>query len=284
MRIALILVLIAVGSVAFHLLTPWWWTPIASNWVYIDHTVTITFWITGVVFTGIVLFVAYCVFRFRHKPGQRAQYQPESKKLEGWLTVVTSLGVIAMLAPGLIVWHQFINVPEGAQEVEVVAQQWQWNYRLPGKSGRLGSADNRLITPDNPLGINPDDPAGKDNLIIQGDDLHLQVDKPVKILLRSVDVIHDFFVPQFRAKMDMIPGMVTYYWFTPTRTGPLDILCAEYCGVGHAYMRGKVVVDTASNYQVWLSQQKSFAELMQAAKAQQAAAAPADASVRQAAK
>jgi cytochrome c oxidase subunit 2 len=272
MRIALVLVLIAIGSVVFHLLTPWWWTPIASNWVYIDHTVTITFWITGVVFTAVVLFVAYCLFRFSHKPGQRASYQPESKKLEGWLTVITALGVVAMLAPGLIVWHQFITVPQDAQEVEVVGQQWQWAYRLPGKDGKLGSADNRLISADNPLGVNPNDPAGKDDVIIQGDDLHLQIDKPVKILLRSVDVIHDFFVPQFRAKMDMIPGMITYYWFTPTRTGTLDILCAEYCGTGHAYMRGKVVVDTAANYQAWLGQQKTFAELMQAAKSQQAAA------------
>src|SRR5215212_2007995 len=112
MATAILLVLVAVGSVVFHFLSPWWWTPIASNWAYIDHTIIITFWITGVVFTAVVLFVAYCVFRFRHTKGRRAAYEPESKKLEWWLTVGTAVGVIAMLAPGLVVWSQFVTVPE----------------------------------------------------------------------------------------------------------------------------------------------------------------------------
>src|SRR3712207_3582350 len=102
MAVALVLVLVAVGSVAFHLLSPWWWTPIASNWSYIDHTITITFWITGVVFVAIVLFMAYCVFRFRHREGgPGAVFEPENKRLEAWLTGLTALGVAAMLAPGL---------------------------------------------------------------------------------------------------------------------------------------------------------------------------------------
>src|SRR6187431_2617109 len=82
MVIALVLVIIVVGSVVFHLLSPWWWTPIASNWSYIDHTISITFWITGVVFAAVVLFMAYCVFRFRHREGARAHYEPESRRLE----------------------------------------------------------------------------------------------------------------------------------------------------------------------------------------------------------
>ena len=69
--------------------------------------------------------------------------------------------------------------------------------------------------------------------MIEGDDLHLPIGKPVKMLLRSIDVLHDFYVPEFRAKMDMIPGSVTYFWFTPTRTGTFEVLCAELCGVGH---------------------------------------------------
>ena len=139
MTIPIILVLVAVGSVLFHLLSPWWWTPIASNWNYIDGTIIITFWITGVVFAAVVLFMAYCVFRFRHREGRRAAYEPESKRLELWLTIVTAVGVAAMLAPGLFVWHQFVTVPEGASEFEVVGQQWQWSFRLPGKDGRLGT-------------------------------------------------------------------------------------------------------------------------------------------------
>jgi cytochrome c oxidase subunit 2 len=103
MAVVLVLVLIAVGSVAFHFLSPWWWTPIASNWRYVDDTIIITFWITGIVFTAIVLFTAYCVFRFRHQEGRRAEYEPENKRLEWWLTIATSVGVAAMLAPGLLV-------------------------------------------------------------------------------------------------------------------------------------------------------------------------------------
>jgi cytochrome c oxidase subunit II len=255
---AVILVLIAIGSVTFHFLSPWWWTPIASNWHYIDQTLIITFWITGIVFTAIVLFMAYCVYRFRHRPGQRAAYEPENKKLEWWLTVGTAVGVAVMLAPGLFVWHNFVTVPAEASEVEIFAQQWRWSYRLPGQDGRLGTSDVRLIGPDNPFGLNPDDPAGRDDVVIEADDLHLPIGRPVKVLLRSIDVLHDFYVPEFRAKMDMVPGSVTYFWFTPTRTGTFDVLCAELCGSGHANMRGRVLVQEEAEYHAWLQEQQTF--------------------------
>ncbi|WP_048648519.1 cytochrome c oxidase subunit II [Nitratireductor soli] len=261
MAVALVLVLVVVGSILFHILSPWWWSPIASNWGYIDQTLIITFWITGAVFSAVVLFMAYCVFRFRHREGVKADYNPENKKLEWWLTAVTAVGVAAMLAPGLYVWSQFITVPDDATEVEVVGQQWQWSYRLPGQDGRLGKSDNRLVTYENPLGIDPDDPYGQDDVVIEAADLHLPIDKPVKMLLRSIDVLHDFYVPEFRAKMDMVPGTVTYFWFTPTRTGTFEVLCAELCGTGHGYMRGIVMVDTEEDYQAWLDGQTTFAQL-----------------------
>lgn len=261
MALVLVLVLVVVGSVLFHLLSPWWWTPIASNWSYIDDTIIITFWITGAVFAAVVLFMAYCVWRFRHREGNRAAYEPESRKLESWLTVVTALGVAAMLVPGLFVWSRFVTVPPDASEVEVVGQQWQWNFRLPGKDGKLGRADTRIVGVDNPLGLVPDDPAGQDDIIVEAADLHLPVGKPVRMLLRSIDVLHDFYVPEFRAKMDMIPGSVTYFWFTPTRTGTFQVLCAELCGQGHAFMRGTVMVDTQEDYLAWLGEQQTFAQL-----------------------
>jgi cytochrome c oxidase subunit II len=258
---ALILVLVALGTVLLHLVSPWWWTPIGSNWKYIDDTINLTFLITGVVFTAIVLFVAYCVFRFRHKEGRRAAYEPENSTLEWWLTVVTAVGVAALLIPGLFVWRQFVTVPEGAAEVEVVGLQWRWMYRLPGKDGKMGTSGSSHITSDNPLGINPADPNGKDDVVIETDDLHLQLGKSVKFLLRSIDVIHNFYVPEFRAKMDFMPGLVTYVWLTPTRTGTFDALCAELCGMGHYAMRGKVVVDAAADYEKWLTIQPTFAQL-----------------------
>jgi cytochrome c oxidase subunit II len=265
MIVPLILVLVALGSVLFHLLSPWWWTPIASNWGYIDHTISLTFWITGVVFVAVILFTAYCVFRFRHRPGNRAHYEPENKKLEWWLTIATAVGVAAMLAPGLLVWKQFVTVPEGAAEFEVVGQQWQWSFRLPGQDGRLGTSDSRFVGPENPLGLNPDDPNGQDDVVVEADDLHLPVGRPVKALLRSIDVLHDFYVPQFRAKMDLVPGLVTYIWFTPTETGTFPVLCAELCGVGHADMRGGVVVEEEAEYHAWLEQQQTFAQMLASA-------------------
>jgi len=261
MPVALALFLVAVASVVFHLFSPWWWTPIASNWHYIDDTITMTFWITGAVFFAIVAFMAYCVFRFHHKEGRQAAYEPENKKLEWWLSIGTAIGVGAMLAPGLVVWHQFVTVPADATEVEVMGQQWRWSYRLPGKDGRLGTSDARNVSSDNSLGLNPNDPDVQDDIVIENDDLHLLVGKPVKVLLRSIDVVHDFYVPQFRAKMDMIPGSVTYFWLTPTRTGTFGVLCAELCGIGHAQMRSKVIVQEEKDYRAWLEKQQTFAEL-----------------------
>lgn len=264
MAVVLVLVAIAVGSVLFHLLSPWWWTPIASNWSYIDHTLVITFWITGAVFVAVVLFVAYCVWRFRHDPGRRAAYEPENRRLESGLAVGTAIGVFAMLAPGLFVWHQFITVPSEAAEIEIVGQQWLWSFRLPGADGKLGRAETRDVAPDNSLGIDKADADALDDVVIEGGELHLPVGKPVKVLLRSIDVLHDFYVPEFRAKMDMIPGMVTYFWLTPTRTGTFDILCAELCGIGHSQMRGMVVVDSEADYQTWLAEQATFEQLQAA--------------------
>jgi len=264
MLVALVLVLIAIGSVLFHLLSPWWFTPIASNWSYIDATVGITFLITGFVFSAVILFMAYCVFRYRHVEGHTAAFEPENHRLENWLGALTAGGVAAMLAPGLFVWYQFVTVPAGTAEFEVVGQQWQWSFRLPGEHGRLGKSDPQFISADNPLGLNPADPAAKDNIVVIGDDLHLPLGKPAKMLLRSVDVIHDFWVPEFRAKMDLMPGLETRFWFTPTRPGTYEILCAGFCGVGHPQMRGSVVVEPQADYDAWLKKQKTFGQMTSA--------------------
>lgn len=258
------LALVGIGTVLFHVLSPWWWPPIASNWQYIDDTINLTFWITGLVFLVIVLFMAYCAYQFRFREGHRADYEPENPKLEWGLSIGTAVGVAAMLAPGLFVWDQFIDVPDDATEVEVVGQQWSWSFRLPGRDGRLGTSAVRHINPaDNPLGISPDDPNGQDDVVIDAASLHLPIGRPVKMLLRSVDVLHDFYVPEFRAKMDLVPGLVSYIWLTPTRTGSFHILCAELCGTGHAMMRSEVLVDEQADFQAWLQQQRTFAQARQ---------------------
>ena len=260
MALAVALLLLAVGTILFHFLSPWWFTPIASNWTMMDDTVNITFVVTGIVFVAVNLFMACAVFLYRHRQGRRAEYSPENKKLEWWLTILTSVGVAAMLAPGLIVWAKFVTVPKEAALVEVVGQQWTWSYRFPGRDGVLGTTDAMLVTPDNPFGIDPKDPRGADDILVSSQELHLPVNKPVKVLLRSKDVNHQFAVPNFRVKMDMVPGMVTYVWLTPTRTGRFDVLCEQLCGVAHFAMRGRVVVDEQSAFDTWLSKQPTYSE------------------------
>ena len=261
MAIAVVLVLLVVGSVAFHFLSPWYFTPIASNWGMIDDTVTITFWVTGIVFVAVNLFLAYSVYKYRHREGLKADYEPENKKLEWWLTAITTVGVVAMLAPGLFVWGKFVDVPDDADIVEVVGQQWHWSFRFPGADGLLGQVDPKLMTVDNPFGLDPDDPNGQDDRLIASPELHLPLDRPVKLLLRSKDVLHNFTVPQFRTKMDLVPGMVTFIWLTPTRTGRFDVMCEELCGIAHHAMRASVVVDEETDFNGWLDAQPTFAEL-----------------------
>jgi cytochrome c oxidase subunit 2 len=257
---AIVLVAIAVGSLIFHIWSPWWWTPIASNWSSLDEAVDITFWITGVVYIAVLFFMAYCVIKYRYREDRRADYEPENHKLEWWLTGLTTVGVVALLTPGLLAWEDFVTVPDGATEIEVVGKQWEWNFRLPGKDGKLGKTSISEISDDNFFGIDPKDPNGQDDIIVEGDDLHMPMGKPIKVLLRSTDVLHNFFVPEFRAKMDLVPGMITYVWLTPNRSGTFDIMCSELCGVGHHTMRGAVVVEEDDAYKEWIAEQSTFAQ------------------------
>ena len=262
MPMAIVLVMLIVGSVLFHFLSPWYFTPIASNWGAMDDTITITFWITGFVFVAVNLFMAYCVVRYRQRKGSKAAYEPENKKLEAWLVGLSSLGIAAMLAPGLFVWAKVVDVPQDAAVFEAVGQQWHWSYRFPGKDGKLGTVDARHVSDQNPFGMNPDDPDGQDDVLVSSPEVHLPLGKPVKALLRAKDVLHNFAVPQFRVKMDLVPGLVTYIWFTPTRVGKFDLLCNELCGVGHFVMRGKVVVEEEQAYQAWLGSQPTYAQIL----------------------
>lgn len=260
MALAVVIVLLVIGSLIFHFASPWYFTPLASNWGTIDFTVDVTFWVCGIVFVIVNLFTAYCVVRYRHRKGHRAHYEPESKKLEIVLTVVTAVGVAAMLTPGLFVWGDFITVPENANRIEVLGKQWHFSYRLPGEDGELGNVDVRHMNVDNPFGIDPDDPAGQDDVLIDNPVLHIPIDEPAHVLLRSTDVLHNFAVPQFRVKMDLVPGMVTYQWFQPNVAGTYDLLCEELCGIAHFAMRGKVVVEGESDYAQWLGNQPTFAQ------------------------
>jgi cytochrome c oxidase subunit 2 len=260
MPLAVVLILLVVGSLVFHFMSPWTFTPLAPNWSQIDDTIDITFWVTGFVFVAVNLFMAYAIIKYRAKKGARATYDPENKKLELWLTVFTTIGVAAMLAPGLFVWAKFVKVPDGAMEVEALGQQWHWSYRLPGDDGQFGNVNARLITSENPFGMDSADPLGQDDVLVSSAELHLPIDVPVKVNLRSKDVLHNFTVAQFRVKMDLVPGMITYMWLTPTVKGTYEVLCEELCGVAHFAMRGAVVVEDQAEYDEWLASYPTWAE------------------------
>jgi cytochrome c oxidase subunit 2 len=262
MALAVVLILLVVGSILFHLLSPWTFTELASNWGMVDFTVDITLWVTGVVFVAVNLFMAVCIIKFRHRKGARSKYEPENKKLETWLTLLTSVGVAAMLTPGLLVWAKFVNVPEEAHVVEAVGQQWHWTYRFPGEDGEFGDVKAELITMENPFGMVPEDPKGRDDVLVFNPEVHIPVDKPVKFLLRSKDVLHNYTVAQFRVKMDLIPGMQTYLWLTPTKTGRFEVLCEELCGMAHHTMRGAVVVAESGDFESWLSGHPTYADTL----------------------
>lgn len=265
MVFAIVLVLIVVASVLFHVLSPWQATAAASNWGSIDAALFITLLITGIFFIAVTLFMALAIIRYRHKEGRKAAYQPENKKLEWWLIGVTTVGIIGLLAPGLVVYHDFVRVPQDAHELEVVAQQWQWSFRFPGQDGKLGKSDIKWINSANPFGLDPNDPVGQDDVLIRSNEVRLPLDQPVKVLLRSKDVLHNFYVPQIRSKMDMVPGMVSHFWFTPTKLGTYEVLCAEYCGLAHYNMRGHMIVEQPAAFEQWLHSQPTFAQTLRTA-------------------
>ena len=261
MAIAIALIIIVVGSVVFHFVSPWWTTELASNWKAMDDTLAITLAITGAFFVVINLFVVYTLLRFRHRAGHKAAYEPENKRLEHWLIGLTTIGIIALLAPGLAVYASYVSPPRDAMLLEVVGQQWLWRYRFAGADGKLGGSDARFVNGGNPLGLDPEDPANAGNVVIVGNEVHLPLNKPVRVLLRSHDVLHDFYVPPMRARMNIVPGQVSEFWFTPTKLGRYEAMCAQLCGVGHSQMRGMVVVVEPAAFESWLTAQPTFAAM-----------------------
>lgn len=273
MAIAIALLVLVVGSVLFHLLTPWALTPLASNWREMDDTLSITIAVTGLFFVAVNLFVVYTLWRFRHREGSRAAYQPDNKRLERWLIGITTLGIVGLLAPGLAVYAKYVQPPQDALQVEVVGQQWQWRFRFPGAGGQFGGSDASFFDGRNPLGLDVKDAAGQDDIVVLDNVLHLPLNRPVRVVMRSHDVLHDFFVPQFRARMNIVPGQLSSFWFTPTQPGRYEAMCAQLCGVGHPQMRAYVVVEDQAAFDAWLEKQPTFAALQRPAPVAHGAAA-----------
>ena len=238
------LVLVVVATFFF---TKDWLPPLKSDRIAIDHALAITLVVTGLVFIVTNLLLAWFGYRYQDGPGARAAYWHDSPRLEMTWTLVTA-GILAIfLFNALNLWAKVNSRPPAdAVLIEVTGQQFAWNVRYPGKDGVLGRTDHLQASQDNPIGLVKDDPAAKDDLLLLNQ-LYLPKDRPVRVQVRSMDVIHSFFLPNFRVKQDAMPGMTIDIWFTPKETGDFEIACAEHCGLGHYRMRGQVHVVPAAD-------------------------------------
>jgi cytochrome c oxidase subunit II len=227
------------------------WIPtLFSDRGAIDHALWVSLVLTGVVFIATNLILAWFAWRYQDAAGARAIYWHDNPKLEWTWTLVTAVILFVILFNALGLWASINSpAPADAALIEVTGQQFAWNVRYPGKDGILGRTDMRLASQDNLIGLDRNDPASADDLLLLNQ-LYLPKDRPVKVRIRSMDVIHSFFLPNFRVKQDAMPGIVTEIWFTPKQLTdpdkPLEIACAEHCGLGHYRMRGQVHVVPAS--------------------------------------
>ena len=173
MAFVIVTAIIVIGTVLWNFVSPWWFSPLASNWGFLDTTILISLVITGIAFVLISVFILYCLVKFPYREGHKSEYEPENAALELKLTIITTIGVIALLAPGLYAWKLYVELPTDALEVEGVGQQWVWSYRFPGEDGVYGSTSGRLFSSKNTFGLDPDDPYGQDDILIRLSLIHI---------------------------------------------------------------------------------------------------------------
>ncbi len=227
-----------------------WLPPLVSDRGAIDSALWISLVVTGVVFIVTNLLLAWFSWRYQDREGAEAAYWHENHKLEWTWTAATAIIMTVFVFKSLSLWAEVrSDAPDDAMVVEVTGQQFRWVIRYPGADGEFGPTDVNLIDVDdeNYIGVDRSDPAGADD-IIAVNELYLVKDRPIRVRLRSTDVIHSFFLPNFRVKQDTMPGLTIETWFVPTETGNFEIACAEHCGLGHYRMRGFVYVVEADEF------------------------------------
>ena len=236
----------------------------------IDGLIAYTHIFMLILFVGWGLFFVYCLMRFRRSRNPVANYAGVKSHASSYLEVgVAVVEAVLLIGFSIPLWAARVDrmPPENdSLVVEVTGEQFAWNVHYPGPDGKFGRTDIKLLDlQSNPLGLDRDDPAAKDDVTTLNQ-LYLPVNRPIVVRLRSKDVIHSFGVPEFRVKQDAIPGLTIPIWFVPTvttaemrtRTGKpefqYEIACAQLCGLGHARMRGFVTVQTAADFQKWLDE------------------------------
>lgn len=259
----------------------------------LDSLFNVTLFFTGVVFiiTHIILF--WYSYKYRAQKGRKALYFPHSNTLEYIWTIVPAIVMAFLVVKGLVVWNEVMpDVKPGEEyiEIEATGYQFAWDLRYPGPDGELGYKNYKLInTANNPLGLDWEDKKGHDDFMPS--EIVLPVGRKVRVRITAKDVLHNFYLPHFRVKMDAIPGLPTYFIFTPNtttaeyrerlRTYPewnkpydpsdpespakfeafnYELACAELCGSGHYSMRRIVRIVTEEEFEAWLGTQNSYYE------------------------
>jgi cytochrome c oxidase subunit 2 len=253
---ALILVLI-VASLYLFIAQPYWFPKLASeHGGRIDSLFMAVLVVSGIAFVLVQGALGYFVARYGENATERASYWHDNPKAEAILLIMTAVILTVLVFMGQRVWASiyFSDAPTNATIIQVTGEQFAWNFHYAGPDGQFGRTDNKLITGTNPIGLDKDDPAAKDDVLSIGV-MHAPVGKPVRVRLRSKDVIHSFFLPNFRMKQDAVPGMGIEVWFTPTVAGQYEIACAELCGLGHYRMKGALTIDESQDaFNKWLAE------------------------------
>jgi len=233
----------------------------------VDDLIIYVHWLMIVLFVGWLAYFAYALFRFHHSRNPRADYygvkNHASNYIEGAVALVEGVLLIGVAVP---FWAKAVDKfprESEATVIQVVAEQFAWNVRYPGKDGIFGRQDMNWVTSQNAFGVDPNDPHGKDDVQTLND-IHVPLVKnadgefkPVIIYVSSKDVVHSFKVIAMRIAQDAIPGMRVPIWFRPTRLGRYQINCAQLCGNSHSGMsNGFITVESQEDFDKWLGSKK----------------------------
>ena len=225
----------------------------------VDHMTILVHWLMLVLFIGWGFFFLFVLFRFRKGANPKASYTGAHGKFAKSTEVAVALIEIGLLIfyaiPAWATRVKAFPAESQAVVVKVVAEQFAWNVQYPGPDGKFGRTDIKLVSADNPLGLDRSDPNAKDD-ITTINQLNLPIDRPVLVHLSSKDVIHSFGLYEMRVKQDAIPGMTIPVWFIPNRVGEYEIACSQLCGLGHFRMRGFITIQSAADYQKWYDDQE----------------------------
>ena len=249
-----VLLILIIVSLYLFIVQPFWFPPLASvHGADIDSVFMTVLVVTGIAFVVVQGLLGYFVARYGSRGRERAAYWHDNPKAEAFLLITTAVILTILVFMGQRVWASiyFSDVPQNALTIQVTGEQFQWSFHYAGPDGTFGRTDNTLLSPTNNIGLDKDDPAAKDDVFSLGI-MHLPVNRPIKVRLRSKDVIHSFFLPNLRVKQDAVPGMSIEIWFTPTKTGAFEIACAELCGLGHYRMKAALTIESEQEFNKWV--------------------------------